>query len=435
MEQLIFENDPTESDSPESQVENTISKLSKEVSEGRMDILESAKHMNSLTKEVLTRVANGIAKSRECETDDLPFALFVYGSPARNLMLPNSDLDVAMVFEEDHSSELESELRSQFEKLPFDKIDIASWTSVSDMLEVNNPSVIERNKAIDAKFVVGKRLICDRVETEVKGQDSLREKERRLITEYDLLHRYDYHSKRTVHGPNLKYDFGASRDIAFLDWYYLLENPQRDPDDSTPFFVEGLSKLHEKGLINEVFRERISRDVELILLVKFVLLQKGRREQDISFLHSSDSNISTAYKEAPRAFERLGIDDADLLIASYADAKGDLHGLVENIFTNVSLRHPDLLEVRRIAEDPHATPDQVRNIIEPLSWHVMVPLAARTKSSQILSLIVDACNGKKGYEYILRMVSGNIHKDADVDSKLIASNLPDRFKSKLRKNQ
>jgi hypothetical protein len=85
------------------------------------------------------------------------------------------------------------------------------------MKKENCNSMIEYNKSVDAKYISGNVSIANEHHNEVKEQDSKESKIKRFITEFGIFHLYDYKNKRTDYGENLKYDYGGSRDIIFLD--------------------------------------------------------------------------------------------------------------------------------------------------------------------------------------------------------------------------
>ncbi len=190
-------------------------------------------------------------------------------------MLPNSDLDIGIVFNHDTDEVFKERIRLKFKSLPFDKIDIASWSTIEEMIGRNKVNTIETNKAIDTEFSGGSIEIAEDYLTNVRNPDHLFDKRRRMITEFGILRCFDYISKVTEYGPNLKYDFGASRDIVFLDWYYLLRSGE--PTYENPFYLGGLEALLKESHISEQEKNFLQQSIELILTVKFSLVYESKK--------------------------------------------------------------------------------------------------------------------------------------------------------------
>ena len=292
--------------------------------------------------------------------------------------------------------------------------------------------MIEYNKAIDAKFVAGNPRFSEQHIREVRNKDTKEDRAQRFITEYGLLHRYDYLSKRTEHGPNLKYDFGASRDVIFLDWYFLLNADSKETEMKEPFFKGGLDALLKEGSISSDEWKNFSEQIELVLLVKFTLLSKFRNGGSKSLLHLSNFSLHEAYKEAPTAFKKLGISNGDELVSDYYNAKLALHGLVERMYAKVCATSPELPEIWKMAEEETSLDGRVTKVLNDKTWYNLVPFAVRSKSPEILDFLVNSIRDLPGYEYVLRIASENqFLKDETKKTLLLNSRLADKFKNKL----
>ena len=268
---------PAKPDNRQIKIDDLIKKTKKEIDSisgrvlsGKITILESTVEMGKLTHAVLDEIADKFSASLNIEKEDLPFALFVFGATSRNQMLPNSDLDVAMGYGKGCPEEIKMRLEEVLSALPFnDEIDFARWNSVESMKKENNPSLMEYNKIVEAKFIAGNLDLAREHSQLVREQDTTEEKEKRFITQYGLLHRYGYYSRETEHGPNLKYDFGASRDIIFLDWYYLLKKTGEETPNDRPTSLACLDLIQDNKLISETEKKELEDALELVLLTRF----------------------------------------------------------------------------------------------------------------------------------------------------------------------
>jgi UTP:GlnB (protein PII) uridylyltransferase len=257
-------------------IEAEISEITKNVLNGGIDIIQSTKVMQELSENTMREITGIFSAHLNIPADELPFTLFFFGSPVRNLMLPNSDLDIGLVYVKNCDEGLKKYLEEKINLLPFDKIDIADWHYVDEMMENNCNSMIEYNKSVDAKYIVGNRDIANIHQERVKESDGKEAKVKRFITEFGIFHLYDYKNKKTDYGENLKYDYGGSRDIIFLDWYYAINSGLEDKenDSSSPFYERGLDILEKQKVISPEDHQELKKIVEIILLVKFTLLSK-----------------------------------------------------------------------------------------------------------------------------------------------------------------
>jgi predicted nucleotidyltransferase len=106
-------------------VELEIAKITGEVLEGVVGIIQSTEIMQKLAEDTMFKITDIFSKHLGVASEYLPFTLFFFGSPARNLMLPNSDLDIGLVYTKDCNNNLKKYLEEKINLFPFDKIDIA----------------------------------------------------------------------------------------------------------------------------------------------------------------------------------------------------------------------------------------------------------------------------------------------------------------------
>lgn len=414
------------------QTKNEIDLISERVFSGEITILESTTEMGKLTRTVLKKISDEFASLLKVETNKLPFAIFVFGATARNQMLPNSDLDICLVFENSCPEKIKSLLKENISLLPFnDEVDIAHQDLIESMKKENCPSLMEYNKVIESRFVAGNTNIAEQHAKLINDQDSQTDKERRFITEYGLLHRFDYQSRSSEHGPNLKYDFGASRDIVFLDWYYLLKNTGEAPPEDRPTSFACLDLLVENKKITAAESEEIKSGLELILLTKFALWSKNSKSNDKKFLYLSDYSLDAAYKDIKKILEKENINGATEFIQAYHKAKSRLHIAVKKLFLEVAASNQNLVEIWEMAKEKKELDNEVLTILEHSGWDELVPFAVNSKSPEILHYLVKKLAQLEGYEYILRIISENKYINDNVKQDLLNSRLDARFKQKI----
>lgn len=407
-----------------------IESVAMRVFQGEISVIESAVEMGRITRAALESIAATIAERLDTSPDSLPFGIFLFGSTARNLMLPNSDLDVILVFQENCPEEIRTAAKKALGSLPFeDTEDIEIWNE-RDMRKENCPSLMQWNKAVEASFVAGGETVAEKHRELVTDRDSRQDKEVRFMTEFWLLHKADYRGRASEHGPSLKYDFGGSRDIVFLDWYYQLENPATETERPTAELC--LDWLLENSTISSDEHKELKSALELVLLVKFSLWTKSAETNDNRLLYLSDLSLDECFLKIKPLLAKKGIDNPDQLSYAYYRAKGKLHQLVTDLFELVAERNPDTAKLWKIAEGSEELTEDVRKILDEGAWSSLVPFAIASSSPEILGYIVKAYSNKKGFEYILRLVSQNRNITMETRRDLMDSRLDDRIKKKMR---
>ncbi len=412
-------------------ISEKIDSVTKDVLQGKKSILDSTIDMGILAQETINKVVQDFVKELNLDISNLPFGIFLFGSPSRNLMLPNSDLDIGMVFTDDCSENIKDLLKEKILELPFDKIDIAGWSTIEGMKKENCPDMIEYSKATDAKFICGNNDISQKYTEQIRNADKQEDKISRFITEFGLFHKHDYLNKRTQHGPNLKYDFGASRDIIFLDWFYIINGENNREEETSAYFIKGLDLLLEKNFISSQEYSQLKLDIELILLVKFTLRSKYVKNNDEMLLRLSSYSLHECFFEAKDAFQKLEINNPDQLIDTYYDTKLSLDNLVCDLYEEVSKSNQPLVSVWEVAKNSSNLNSEVFKILESKTWYELVPFATLSKSPEILGYVIDSIAYSQGYEYILRIISENKFINDEIKHKLLNSNLADKFKKKL----
>ncbi len=390
--------------------------------------------MQEISEKVITEIANIFSSHINIHVNNLPFTLFFFGSPARNLMLPNSDLDIGLVYEKDCEENLKKYLEEKINSLPFDKIDIADWKDVDEMMEENCNSMIEYNKSVDAKYVAGNTNIANTHQEKVKDIDNRDSKIKRFITEFGIFHLYDYKNKKTDYGENLKYDYGGSRDIIFLDWYYGINSDlDEDKDEEhTPFFEKGLSILEKQEMILLEESQELKKIIEIILLVKFTLLSKFKENNDESLLYSSKKSLNQCYSQGENAFNNLDIKNEDELFDTYFSSRIKLDGLVKKLKDSMLEEDFETAEIWNVAEKEQLETEEIQLLLSNNDWQNIVPFAIHSTSNDVLGVIVSNIKNLNGYEYILRIISQNDFIEADTIESLMFSRLPEKYKEKLK---
>ncbi len=413
-------------------IKNRIDTISNDIFNGKISVFDSATYMAELTNYSMKFIAIEFATSLGVNVSELPFAIFLFGSFVRNLMLPNSDLDIGLVFDKSCPNNVKLLLNRVISSLPFaDEVDIAHWDSINSMLKENCTSLMEQNKAIEARFVTGNDTIAKQHTVLIRESDSRVEKEKRFITEYLMFRKFDYKNRSSEQGMNIKYDFGASKDIAFLDWYYQINSSEKETSTNTSTAIRCINLLVKKGIISIEELKKIELSLELVLLVKFTLWEISTKTKDQSLLYLNDSSLNVCFEKISTLLKDKGINNVDEFTFAYYQAKGKLHHIVTKLFYDISSSNNEIIDLWKIAENKITLDDEVIRILVNPTWNELVPFAVQSTSAEILDYIVNSFSDKPGFEYILRIISQNKYIAEKTKQRLLTSRLDDRFKTKL----
>ncbi|HBO99567.1 MAG: hypothetical protein UU48_C0006G0049 [Candidatus Uhrbacteria bacterium GW2011_GWF2_41_16] len=415
------------------QARKNIEGMGEDVIMGKISVLESAERMGALVRDSLKHIADEFATRLHIDPSELPFSLFIFGSPARDLMLPGSDIDIGLIFKDDCPVYIKEELKQKIRALPFE-VDIAKWHSLDAVKKENCPHMIEYTNAIEARFIVGNNDIAEKHRDLIEKQDSRQDKERRFITVYNLFHKYNYPTKKTKFGQDLKYDFGATRDIIFLDWFLAIEKEKASISQEKPAAFVCLDTLLQDGVVSPEEQKRVQNAIELILLTKITLWRENEKTKDEHLLYLSDSSLEHCYHVIEGTLKKQGIKSLDEFMYVYANAKASIHELVEKLYKNVASRHQESVDLWEMAKAKTSLDEDVLDALKNPGWNELVPFAVRSTSPEILHYIVKRFSNTPGLEYILRIISENFYITDEIKKDLLVSKLDKKFKAKFEED-
>jgi chemotaxis regulatin CheY-phosphate phosphatase CheZ len=92
----------------------------------------------------------------------------------------------------------------------------------------------------------------------------------------------------------------------------------------------------------------------------------------------------------------------------------------------------DTAELWNMSENESLSVTEIKELLKNNEWQDIVPFAIHSTSNEVLKMIVEDIKFLEGYEYILRMISQNDFIESDVIDILMISNLPEKYKEKLK---
>lgn len=264
-----------------------------------------------------------------------PYGIFLFWSPSRNEMLPNSDLDIWIIHDEDIPRDDLKLIIEYFKTLPFDKIDIANWQSMAAMEYYAKTSIIEGNQAIDAKFIAGnKKFQWEYIDRGINTVcNSIERKFLNYICEEHFLHRYDYIWKITENWPNLKYDFWASRDLIFFNWYTWISSDLTNADiqykGNTPTLLSSIEFIEQK------FNFELKESIEIINLVKNTAVECSKKDDSKLLRCLNGYTIQSVFEKAKNKLTFYDINNSHELELAYKKAKKNIQDALSIIYVDI----------------------------------------------------------------------------------------------------
>ncbi len=434
-------------------------------------IFSAMSDTSTLVKESMINITNKISAILNYTWNE-PYGIFLFWSPSRSEMLPNSDLDIWIVHDENISNDDLKLIIEYFKTLPFDKIDIANWQTMTAMEYYTKTSIIEGNQAIDAKFIAGNKKFqqeyIDRgINTVCNG---IERKFLNYICEEHFLHKYDYVWKITENWPNLKYDFWASRDLIFFNWYAWIIA------DITNIDIQGKENvsilLNSVEFIEQKFHLELKESIEIINLVKNTAVECSKSDNSRLLRYLNEYTIQNVFEKAKNKLAFYDINNSQELGLVYKKSKKNIQDALWILYADVvenlkKLKGEDWSgKYRKVDRNEYGDDETIEllknnndvilqnialwkaldwemnrqflselvvTVLEriPLSFaNVMAILTKYELCEFDLSKILDNIFDIPGYEYLMRLVYRHPNSTIDIKKRLSNSKLIDaKYKS------
>ncbi len=266
-------------------------------------------------------------------------ALWVGGSLGRREMLPNSDIDLFVIYDE------EDYVQNNIRVDGVDKFEIGhiDKKKLGDLMRY---SFVDANRFIDGRKIGAVPATdVERMIAEVSTPD------RQLannISEYFYYRYFDFPQKTTPMGPNLKYSTGSSRDTIFFNMISRMGTGQFPATRGTePELAEVLRHTEARyGL-------RPPMDaVNLMFTVKNVAISTYDATNDIRDRYVSHTSLESIYDFCKDKFRALGYADPRQFIDGYMASRREIELTVDTLFTKALNEHPASDQLEHILSLP-----------------------------------------------------------------------------------
>lgn len=253
--------------------------------------------------------------------------LWVGGSLGRREMLPNSDIDLFVIY--GNSTYEKSGIRVEgVDKFELGHIDTES---LRDLL---NYSLIDANHFIDGRrFGSTPAPEVDQMILEANTPDH---QLANIISEYFFYRYFDFPEKTTPMGPNMKYSTGSSRDTIFFNMISRMSTGDFPAvRGSQPELAQVMADSESRYGIRAPYRA-----VNLLFTVKNAAISVYDATGDPRSRYVSHVSLEAIYEFGKDKFRAWGIRDAQQFISDYAAARQELEYVVDTIFTKSVAEHP-----------------------------------------------------------------------------------------------
>jgi predicted nucleotidyltransferase len=265
--------------------------------------------------------------------------LWVGGSLGRREMLPNSDIDLFVVY--DDKDYEESGIRVEgVDKFELGHIDVEG---LRDLLTY---SLVDANRFIDGRRVGP--IPAPDIERMVLEANTPDHQLANNISEYFFYRYFDFPNKTTTMGPNLKYSTGSSRDTIFFNMISRM---------STGDFPAVRGDQPELGQVMADAERRYGirapfEAVNLLFTVKNAAISVYDATGDPRNRYVSPTSLEAIYEFGKGKFRAWGIRDASHFIDTYSASRQELELAVDTMLTKALSEHPAANDINKLLNAP-----------------------------------------------------------------------------------
>jgi predicted nucleotidyltransferase len=395
--------------------------------------------------------------------------VFLFGSPARQEMVEESDADVMIIREMD--DEKYFAFRREFIRLlgkeDFEKIDVPDWGNYEDCECYLAHSITEGNQVMESKFVYGDPGVKEHIER-LKEKYCAEERFEKVFC-FQKLYFDQYYRQRTRQGvKNVKYGHGGTRDLMFLTWFANLldasEGKRINAEDNFPLAYKSLNSLYEAGFVGFEDYMRYSKSIDVVIRLRNEILIQNKETPERGLTYLDENALGLLVKRG--VFREVSpMDEAQLKdyleghLSNIAELKDKLWGLfIRRLglsrgadwadrfykFLSGKIAKDELSsvddsdELSKMAVVWNVSKEKHANLFNQIfdeysdcdSWVVLASLCCNKDCpSEILDKIAAKVIGNKGFEYVLKIIGRNSNTHKKTLKRIVGSGfIEERFK-------
>lgn len=396
--------------------------------------------------------------------------VFLFGSPSRQEMIDESDADIMIVRKSDSKEYglFRKEFIMLLEKENFAKIDVPDWGTYEDCELYLKHSITEGNQVVEAKFIYGDPDVNSFI-------DGLRDKycsvyrfEKVLC--FQKLYFDQYYTQRTQPGiKNVKYGHGGTRDFMFITWFANMldseDGRKINLEDNFPLVYKSLSSLYERKLLCVEDYKKYLESINVVLILRNEILIQNKWSENEGLTYLDDKTISILFKrelfkngtadneESLRDYLISNVNNVaelksriwELFIEHLCNRRGHEWTKLFKKFASGNIFEEDLEKIPESDEllqmvliwnvNSVSNKELFSKIFDKYSksdsWTILASLCCHPQCSpEVLDFIATGMGFKKGYEYLLRVISRNANVNKETLKKIFENpNLEERYKN------
>ncbi len=265
--------------------------------------------------------------------------LWVGGSLGRREMLPNSDIDLFVIYDD------EDQPQNDIHVDGVDKFEIGH-ISKNRLAELLQYSFIDANRFLDGRRIG--TVPANDVEQMVLEVSTPDRQLANNISEYFFYKYFDFPKKTTPMGPNLKYSTGSSRDTIFFNMIARMGSYQFPATRGTePELSEVLRYAEDHfGVRSPV------EAINLMFTVKNAAISSFDATNDPRHKYVSHYSLESIYEYCKDKFRALGYGTETEFIEVYKSARREIEYVVDTIFTAALNENPASIGIDQILKIP-----------------------------------------------------------------------------------
>lgn len=289
------------------------------------DVFNAMDEMSSKTDEYLSRLAGSYPETK----------LWTGGSLGRHEMLPNSDIDLFVIY--DSPDYIKKDIRVDgVDKFEVGHID---HEKLQDLLKY---SLVDANRFIDGRRVGLNEM--SEIENMVLGVSTSDRQLANNISEYFFYRYFDFPHKQTTMGPNLKYSTGSSRDTIFFNMISRMSTGQFPAiRGNGPELLDAMLDVEHRYGIRPPYDT-----VNLLFTVKNAAISLYDATGDMRNRYVSPISLDAIYNFGRDKFRAWGIMDSRQFIEKYSVARQELEHSVDSLLVKVMSQHPSAMDIEKL---------------------------------------------------------------------------------------
>lgn len=265
--------------------------------------------------------------------------MWVGGSLGRREMLPNSDIDLFVIYDSNDYQKIGINIDG-VDKFELGHIDTAR---LDDLL---NYSLVDANRFIDGRMVGN--TPATHVEKMIVEASTVDRQLANNISEYFYYRYFDFPNKTTPMGPNLKYSSGSSRDTIFFNMISRMGSGVFPASrGKQPELAQALQYTENHFDIRPPYAA-----IDLMFIVKNAAISVYDATGDPRNRYVSSASLESIYDFCRDKFRAQGINDASEFVRIYGAARQEIELAVDTLFTRALSEHPAAAELAELLALP-----------------------------------------------------------------------------------